>query len=96
MEKWKIEKFFCGIILLFIFDILCLLSLTGINFIDLFGKLPVILIIVVGIYIIVKFIPEKIYDFYEDYPVFFYVFYILEFVCLFPLIFVVHNKYYSG
>lgn len=95
MSKNRIEKFFGGIILLFIIIVMEIISLIGINVINILDNLPFMIGVAISILIIEHFIPEKVYDYYEDHPALFYIIYFLEFVILLVLLIGCHNKYYQ-
>ena len=70
---------------MFILDIMGLISKFWVNFFDYIDKieLPFIIGLVIVVMIILHFIPEEVYDYYEENPALFYAIYIVEAVFLF-------------
>ena len=95
MKNNQTERFFGGIILVALLIICELLSLLGLNVFAVLDKIPFLIGFAIFILLFVHFIPEKIYDYYENNPGLFYLIYFLEFIVLIVLIFPCHNKYFS-
>lgn len=81
--KNDLERFFGGIVLVFFLDIIGLISKFGLNLIAYLEKIPVLIGLVIVVFVIVHFIPEEVYDYYEENPALFYAIYIVEAVFLF-------------
>ena len=95
MKNNQTERFFGGIICVALLIIFEILSLLGLNVFAVLDKMPFLIGFALFILLLVHFIPEKIYDYYEDNPALFYLIYFLEFIVLIVLIFPCHNKYFS-
>ena len=95
MKKNQIKRFFCGIIAVAILIIFEILSLAGLNIFALFDKIPFLIGVAIIILIIGHFVPEKVYEYYEDNPCIFYAIYFFE--CVFVIILAIfcHHKYFS-
>lgn len=95
VSKNQLERFFSGIIAVFILILIEILALLGLNALFLLEKWPFLIGFPVGIMVIVHFIPEAVYDFYEDFPALFYVVYFIEIVLLIILGIACHNKLFA-
>ena len=95
MHKNDVERFFGGIIGVFIILLLEIISLLGIDLLSLFDKWPFLIVFAAILLIAVHFIPEEVYDYYEENPALFYAVYIIEGVFIFILGLALHSKYYS-
>lgn len=84
-SKNDIERHFGAIIFMFFMDIIGLLSKFGFSLFDCSEKIqiPFIIGLVIVVMIILHFIPEEVYDYYEENPALFYAIYIVEAVFLF-------------
>ena len=83
--KNDIERHFFAIIFIFFMDIIGLISKFGFSIFDCSEKIQILFGIglLIVVIIIVHFIPEEVYDYYEDNPALFYAIYIVEAVFLF-------------
>ena len=95
MNKNDVERFFCGIIFLFLLLLIEIISLLGINIFPLLEKWPFLLVLATIPLIVFHFIPEEVFDYYEDNPALFYAVYIIEAVFISILGLALHSKYYS-
>ncbi|MBR5402207.1 MAG: hypothetical protein IK102_10405 [Treponema sp.] len=95
MKNNETERFFGGITLVALLIICEILSLLGLNVFAVLDKIPFLIGFSIFILLLVHFIPEKIYDYYENNPGLFYLIYFLEFIVLMILIFPCHDKYFS-
>lgn len=83
--KNDIERHFFAIIFIFFMDIIGLISKFGFSIFDCSEKIQILFGIglLIVVIIIVHFIPEEVYDYYEENPALFYAIYIVEAVFLF-------------
>lgn len=95
MSKNQLERFFGGIILVTIIIILEILALLGLNALPLFENWPFLIGLAVGILVTVHFIPESVYDYYDEFPALFYTVYFIETVMMIILAIACHNKLFS-
>lgn len=95
MKNNQTERFFGGITVVALLIICEILSLLGLNVFAVFDKIPFLIGFAIFILLLIHFIPEKIYDYYENNPGLFYLIYFLEFIVFIVLIFPCHNKYFS-
>ncbi len=95
MNKNDVERFFCGIIFLFLLLLIEIISLLGINIFPLLEKWPFLLVLAIIPLIVFHFIPEEVFDYYEENPALFYAVYIIEAVFISILGLALHSKYYS-
>ena len=69
--------------------------MLGINIFPLLEKWPFLLGLATIPLIVFHFIPEEVFDYYEDNPALFYAVYIIEAVFISILGLALHSKYYS-